>query len=162
MSESGLKLIPQRFQNPKGFATYYKYNRSGVGFMRNSVHPWAQGIGNTVPTWNDWGSSQWLLRFVSSNEQDALLSPILSWRNRTSGQRKPLWNTVRFRNFDLCKQKTISEMSVLCRQVGMIHMWGWCLECFEKWLFPGKVSLAGCVYELRKKNLSIGHNDIFL
>lgn len=71
MSESGLKLIPQRLQNPKGFAAYYKDNRSGVGFMRNSVHPWAQGIGNTVPMWNDWGSSQWLLRFVSSNEQDA-------------------------------------------------------------------------------------------
>lgn len=71
MSESGLKLIPQRFQNSRGFAAYYKDNRPGVGFMRNSIHPWPQGIGNTVPTRNDKGSSQWLLHFVSSNEQDA-------------------------------------------------------------------------------------------
>lgn len=146
MSESGLKLIPQRFQNSRGFAAYYKDNRSGVGFMKNNIHPWPQGIGTLFPSEMTRAAHSGCFILLLLKSRILLLSPTLPWRNRTSGQRKPLWNTVGFRKFDLCKQKKISEMSVLHRQVDVIHMWDWCLEYFEQWLFPGKVSLDGCVY----------------
>lgn len=138
MSESGLKLIPQRFQNSRGFAAYYKENRSGVGFMKNSIHPWPRGIGTLFPCEMTRAAHSGCFVLLLLMSRMLLLSQTLPWRNWTSGQKKPLWNTVRFGSFDLCKQKTISEMSVLRRQVGMIHMWDWYLECFEQWLFPRK------------------------
>lgn len=149
MSESGLKLIPQRFQNSRGFAAYYKVNRSGMGFMKNSIHPWLQGIRTLFPREMTRAAHSGCFVLLLLMSRILLLAPTLPWRNRTSGQRKPLWNTVRFGSFDLCKQKTISEMSVLRRQVGMIHMWD--LNVLSNDYFQEKwVWLAVCMNSGRK------------